>query len=206
MPLVGDPDESGSCNASARQRWKQLGLSLQHVPKIIVRERETPPTFSAHYFRGILVSCFFECCIFSFPQRKWWKCETLKLGSLACAEVMRVWSSKRQANGFWTASWAATTLMIPLAGSPTGRFLCKRMQETPLRFPPENHFSKLRGNLGIVSSEIMAEIHKKSRLGFVLVCRGDPWTLRMVGIFWFIQLDAIDAIHRIDASCPQFAV
>jgi hypothetical protein len=99
-----------------------------------------------------------------------------------------------------------STGWLSLGDVPVGRFLCKRMQETPLRFPPENHFSKLRGNLGIVSSEIMAEIHKKSRLGFVLVCRGDPWTLRMVGIFWFIQLDAIDAIHRIDASCPQFAV
>ena len=43
-----------------------------------------------------------------------------------------------------------------------GRFRCQQMQETQLQFPPEGHFSKLRGNLGIVSSEIMAEIHKKS--------------------------------------------
>lgn len=62
-----------------------------------------------------------------------------------------------------------STGWLSLGDVPVGRFLCKRMQETPLRFPPENHFSKLRGNLGIVSSEIMAEIHKKSNRGALFV-------------------------------------
>ena len=63
-PLVGDPDESSSCKASARQRWKQLGLSLWGVPTTIVRERKTPPTCSLNYGSGILASsCFFESSI-----------------------------------------------------------------------------------------------------------------------------------------------
>ncbi|CAK9106738.1 Hypothetical protein SCF082_LOCUS50016 [Durusdinium trenchii] len=75
------------------------------------------------------------------------------------------WSLNGEAHKY---AFDSSSGWLQVEGEQVGRFICERMQSSPLLFPES--FSKLNsGNLPIISSEIMTEIHKEANHGALFV-------------------------------------